>query len=279
MKRIFLPAVLCMLFAVGLAVSAGAQSIPFGSARWEIRASESRVEEHLGRPSLYLKGGIAVVKDAPFTDTIIEFDIACTGERGFMGAVWRLQDFLNYEEFYLRPHQSGNPDANQYQPVFHGMAAWQLYYGPEYSAPVRYVFNEWMHVKIVVSGTYAEFYIQDMDRPALVVSELKRAVKAGQAGLSVGNFAAAHFSNFSVTPMENPARKGTPKPPAVAPAGTVMSWLVSNRIAGKSLEGKYLLTETDKESLSWKKLASPGGSPISPGCRELMGKKTLCSRV
>lgn len=132
------------------------QGVPFNPERWEIRAEESRITEHLGRPSLFLKGGLAAAKESQFTDGVIEFDIAFTGERGFVGAIWRMQDFENYEEFYLRPHQSGQPDANQYQPVFNGLAAWQLYYGEGYAAPVRYDFNQWLHIKIVVSGKNAE---------------------------------------------------------------------------------------------------------------------------
>ena len=31
-------------------------------------------------------------------------------------AIWRVQDAKNYEEFYLRPHQSGNPDATPVHP-------------------------------------------------------------------------------------------------------------------------------------------------------------------
>src|SRR5882757_7629535 len=111
---------LLLLFA---ATSYSQNVVPLGSERWEIHAAESKITDHLGRQSLFLKGGLAVVKDSNLVDGVIEFDIAFTGERGFMGAVWRLQDFQNYEEFYLRPHQSGNPDANQYQPVFHDVAA------------------------------------------------------------------------------------------------------------------------------------------------------------
>ncbi|MCA1557546.1 MAG: hypothetical protein LC731_03280, partial [Acidobacteria bacterium] len=144
--------VLLTLFAV----RANAQVVSFDSGRWEIEARESRVVDYMGRRSLYLKGGVAVVKDSEFTDGTIEFDMAFTGERGFMGAVWRVQDFENYEEFYVRPHQSGNPDANQYQPVFNAMAAWQLYYGDGYGAPVKYDFNQWTHIKIAVSGRQAE---------------------------------------------------------------------------------------------------------------------------
>jgi len=67
-----------------------------------------------------------------------------------MGAIWRMQDEDNYEEFYIRPHLSGMPDANQYNPVYNGVAGWQLYFGKEYSAPVIYHNNTWTHVKIAV---------------------------------------------------------------------------------------------------------------------------------
>jgi hypothetical protein len=254
MSKMSISLTAAFLCALVFAVEARSQIVPFDPARWEIQAAESKVLDHLGRRSLFLKGGVAAVKDSHFTDGIIEFDIACTGERGFMGAVWRMQDFENYEEFYLRPHQSGNPDANQYQPVFNGVSAWQLYYGEGYSAPVKYDFNQWMHVKIVVSGRHAEVYIKDMETPALFVSDLKREVRPGRVGLSVGNFAPAYYSNFSFKATNNPPLKGKAKEPPTAPAGTVMSWMVSNAFEEKSLEGKYQLDESDKQNLSWRRL-------------------------
>jgi len=236
--------------------TAKSQTVPFSPERWEIRAEEGHITDHLGRQSLFLKGGLAMVKDSQFTDGIIEFDIAFTVERGFMGAIWRVQDLENYEEFYLRPHQSGQPDANQYQPVFNGVAAWQLYYGEGYAAPVRYDFNQWLHVKIVVSGKNAEIYIKDMAVPALFVNELKHDTRAGRVGLSAGNFAPAHFSNFSFTMMDHPLLKGKSKLLEPAPSGTVTSWLVSAPFNEKSLEKKYQLTPADKAQLTWKAIAS-----------------------
>ncbi len=240
-----------------LALHARSQTVAFDSGRWEIQAKESRVVSHLGRSSLYLKGGVAAVKDSKFTNGVIEFDLAFTGERGFMGVVWRMQDFENYEEFYLRPHQSGNADANQYQPVFNGQSAWQLYYGESYSAPTRYDYNQWTHVKIVVSGNRAEIYLKDMETPALFVTELKRETKEGRVGLSAGNFAPAYFSNFTVTPVNAaPPLKGAAKEAATAPvpAGMVRSWMVSDAFDRKSLEGKYQLAPADHEKLNWHKL-------------------------
>lgn len=237
-----------------LAVDAQAQAVAFDPERWQIEAKESRFIEHLGRRSLYLKGGVAAVKGSQFTDGIIEFDMAFTEERGFMGAAWRIQDFENYEEFYVRPHQSGNPDANQYQPVFNGVAAWQLYYGEGYGAAVRYDFNQWIHVRVAVSGRQAEVYIKDMTTPALFISELKREVKQGRVGLSAGNFAPGYYSNFSYTPTSNAQLRGKAKAAGAAPAGTVTSWMVSGPLNGKSLEGKYQLTAEDKEKLNWRQL-------------------------
>lgn len=250
-RPIYLAAALLSMLAFAATVY---PQVPFDSDRWEIKAAESRVLEHMGRRSLYLKGGVAAVRNSQFTDGVIEFDISFAEARGFMGAVWRLQDFENYEEFYIRPHQSGNPDANQYQPVFNGVAAWQLYYGEGYGAPVKYDFNQWVHVRIAVSGRRAEIYIKDMSTPALFVSDLKREIKEGRVGLSVGNFAPAYYSNFSFEPMTNVRLKGKPGAVEAPPAGMVTHWMVSGVFEGKSLEGKYQLAAADKERLSWKRL-------------------------
>lgn len=232
------------------------ETVRFDGNQWEIQAKEHKVLDYLGRQSFYLQGGFAAVKDSQFTDGIIEYDVAFSGERGFIGAFWRMQDPDNYEEFYVRPHQSGNPDANQYEPVFNGVAAWQLYYGEGYAAPVKYNFNQWNHIKLVISGKHADVYINDMDVPALFISDQKRETKSGKVGVSVGNFAPGYYSNFNYTSLNDPPLKGKAKEPDPTPAGTVTSWMISNPIDKKTLKNKYQLTETDKQNLTWKKLES-----------------------
>jgi hypothetical protein len=234
--------------------SSAAQPVPFDSGRWRMNAVEARVEEHLGRQSLYLKGGTATIADAPFTNGLIEFDLAFTGERGFMGGVWRVQDPANYEEFYLRPHQSGNPDANQYTPVIHGVSGWQLYHGKRYSVPVAYRRDAWIHVRILFSGGQAEVYIDDMKKPVLFVGELKRGVEPGGVGVSAGNFAPAHFSNFSFTAMDPPPIQGRPGAPETLPAGAIPSWRVSDAFAESGLEGRYSLGREDVAARAWSRL-------------------------
>ena len=101
MKRLC-PCAAALVAAMSLCASASyAQIIPFDTDRWEMNANEARVEDYLGRQSLTLRGGTAWIKDSDFTDGVIEFDIAFSGERGFMGGFWRMQDQRNYEEFYM----------------------------------------------------------------------------------------------------------------------------------------------------------------------------------
>lgn len=213
-----------------------AQPVPFDSERWRWSAGTHRMEDYLGRQSLYLERGIASVADVNFTNGWIEFDMAFSADRGFMGAIWRVHDTKNYEEFYLRPHQSGNPDASQYTPVFHGIEGWQLYHGKRYSVPLVHRFNEWTHVKVVFSGPQAEIYIKDMENPVLFVDGLKRGVEAGSIGVNAGDFAPAHFSNFSFTVADSPPLKGRAGSPAPVLPGTLPAWTVSDAFPASALD-------------------------------------------
>lgn len=227
-----------------------AETVPFTSERWEIDAAESRVVTRMGRESLYLKGGLATLRDVDFLNGTIEFDISATGERGFAGGVWRMQDRTNYEEFYIRPHQSGMPDANQYTPVFNGLAGWQLYHGEGYGTPATYDFNGWIHVKIVVAGRRGEVYI-DSEEPVLAIREMKHGVQPGRIGVVAANFAPAWFSGFTYTPAANPPLKSPAGTPEAPPPGTVLRWKVSNAFSEQDLEGKPVLLDNDRKGLTW----------------------------
>lgn len=248
--------------------------IPFSSDRWEISAQESEIVEYMGRESLYLNGGLAVVADSEFTDGIIQFDVAFDEERGFPGVVWRLQDLENFERFYMRPHQSGNADATQYTPVYNGVSAWQLYSGPGFTMPAVHTFNEWFTVEVVVVGEQAEVYLNDLVTPTLFIPNLKRGMEAGQVGLYVeagfpDPFAPAYFSNFGYITLDDEeplsdALATSAEESAVATDTVeimpIESWLVSNVFTGTQLMNKLVLTDSDKENLTWTELVNePSG--------------------
>ena len=219
---------LVVLGALTGQIAYGQQVIPFTSDQWDINAEISEVKTYKGVESLHMKNGLAILKNTEFLNGIIEFDIAVSDKRGFMGVFWRMQSPGNYEQFYIRPHQSGNVDANQYNPVFNASASWQLYHGEGYGAPVHYKFDDWMHIKVVVAGDRGEVFITDMEKPALVFHSLKRPVKEGRIGLSVANFVPAYFANFKFTPLNSPELTGKAKPKTEFESGTVRAWKVSN---------------------------------------------------
>ena len=227
---------------------------PFDDAAWKIDAEEYEITEYLGQQALKLRGGTALLPNQDVRNCLVEFDIAASIERGFAGLVFRVQDEGNFEHFYIRPHQSGNPDANQYTPVFNGVSGWQLYHGAGYSAPVEYRVDEWMHVKIIFAGSQAKVYI-DADEPVLQISDLKRAEKGGAIGLHSANFSAVHFANFKMTALAD----AYAFPPAalyadVATDGLVTSWQVSDAFDGAMLSGVTKLTAAQKDNRSWSQL-------------------------
>jgi hypothetical protein len=230
-----------------------AEDFPFDSPRWVLEG-DSRVEEYLGQKSLYLFGGTAYLKDVEFIDGIIEFDVAFSEKRGFFGAVFRMQDKGNFEEFYLRAHQSGNPDAIQYTPVYNGMSAWQLYHGPGFGAATTFRFDQWIHVKLVVAGNYAELYLDNGEKPVLVMDDLKRTDKSGKIGLKVNRFAPGHFANFKVTQYEKLILKNKKKVPRQTEPGTVMAWSISESFPETSLDKTLTLTDEHKNNRKWQTL-------------------------
>jgi hypothetical protein len=235
-------------------ISASAQiSVPFTSDEWRFVTNDYVLEEFLGRPSVLLKNNRAFLPKAEFENGIIEYDVAFPQQRAFIAVMFRMADDANGEEFYLRAHQSGNPDANQYTPLFSGLSAWQLYYGEGYGVPIKYTFDTWIHVKLVVSGKYMEVYVNDMENPVLFAA-LKREAKKGYLG--VYNFRGeSHFANFTYTPLDQVALKGSPKAELTPAKGTILQWEVSEPFAEKDLD-PLMSVKNFNPGHDWKKAST-----------------------
>ena len=235
-----------IMFFVALtaAIAAQAKEYPFTGDIWKVSAAESAVVQHLGEQAIKIKGGYAQINDLAMQDGLIEFDIAVSTERGFAGAIFRVQDLANYEHFYIRPHQAGKADANQYTPVFNGVSAWQLYHGERYATPLDYSFDKWMHIRIAYAGDRAEVYL-DSDEPVLLVDDLRRDTASGGIGLGAGNFAPAYFANVEVSPLPDDYRFKPSEVTLARPAaGTVMSWQVSAGIAADDVADAHRTNHT-----------------------------------
>jgi hypothetical protein len=223
-------------FAVAtLAATARAQQ-PFDTSAWNVSAAESRVETYRGRSALLLRDGAAWLRGSRFQNGTIEFDIAFGDALGFPGIAFRAATHDDYELFYLRENLSGQPHATQYTPVLHGVYAWQIYAGTSWEASARWTFDRWMHVKLVVSGTRAELYM-DGDSAVQVIPRLRGPEGAGEVGF-VAVPGAARFANLVVRPEREPPLAGAP--PVVrdsTSASIVRTWRVSTPIAESLMTG------------------------------------------
>ncbi len=216
--------------------------VPF-DARWTLTGERTTIRTDAGRTVLDLETGVAAHRDIRLLDGTIEFDVRLTRRRSFVYVYFRSQSEGEREEFYLRPHKSGLPDALQYAPVWQGRSAWQLHHGSGATAAVPFETDRWTHVRIVIRGRSAALFVDDMARPALLVPRLSREPEAG--GVALGGFLPADvpgtgpiatFANVQVRPghlaYDFPAVTGE-EPPGNDP-GIVREWAVSRAVAAPS---------------------------------------------
>ena len=214
-------------------------AVPF-DGRWVLTGDRTKIRTESGRTVLEVETGVAARRDIKLLDGRIDFDVRLTRRRSFVYVYFRSQSDGEREEFYLRPHKSGLPDALQYAPVWQGRSAWQLHHGSGATAAVPFETDRWTHVRLVIRGRSAALFVDDMTRPALIVPRLSREPQAG--GVALGGFLPADapgtgpiatFANVRVrsghVPSDFPAVSGE-ELPGDAP-GIVREWAVSRAVA------------------------------------------------
>jgi hypothetical protein len=222
--------------------AAAQQTLDFEGRTWLSTAPDATVETFMGREALLLRSGVVYLPDVQFRNGTVEYDVATTGHRSFVGTAFRIRQAprVEYEHFYIRPHQTGRFDATQYTPEINGLAAWQLY--PEYNAPVTVPAGEWIHVRLVIEETRLEAYVGEGSDPTLVVDDLRLEPGPGSVGLT-SNFPQAGtldlyptaYSNVRIVPDDSDPAPGSAPAPAVGDdthPGTITSWALSESRAG-----------------------------------------------
>jgi hypothetical protein len=222
-------------------------SIPPDSPRWELQG-QAKATEYQGRKCLYLDGGAATVKDLELRDGVIDVDVATPASRGFFGIQFRIaSDGNNAEWVYLRQHKSGYPDAMQYTPVLSTGLNWQLYNGPGFTGAIDIPKDVWFHLRLEMVGTQAKLYVKDMDKPALVMNDLKSGVQKGQVALAVLT-GATYFSNFEV--RETPAAPWERHLPQM-PADTLTKWSLSPAFDALARNLEQPLSTSERDHIQW----------------------------
>jgi len=245
----------------GLAISVSAQqeqtlSVQPDSPRWKLEG-EAKPAEYLGRKSLYLNGGGATLNDLEMRDGIIDVDVATPAIRGFFGIQFRVSsDDANGEWIYLRPHKSGLPDAMQYTPVLNTGLNWQIYSGPGFIAAIDIPKNEWFHLRLEVAGARARFYVKDMEKPALVVDDLKSGIQKGRVALAVLT-GATYFSNFE---FRETAPVAWERHYPSTPPGTLIKWSLSPSYDALARDLERALSPAERDAIQWQDVdAEPPG--------------------
>ena len=257
-------------------------TVPFSSSAWNTENAEFMQTTFQGKKGILLNRGVLYLEEVEFLNGVIEVDINFSDRRNFPGVRFRMEDLQNFENFYIRPHQSGNPDANQYNPVFNGTAGWQLYHGKNWSTPIAYTFGQWHHIKIVVSGYVADIYFDDMVKPLLSV-DLLRDPASGSIGISTA-IAPVFFANFKYT-LENGEISYDKHKSNISPS-TVTTWEVSQVLSDSSWLDQYTLNKNFKKSLNWQTHQSEFTGLInlarygkrSPGRNTIIAKLEIDSR-
>jgi hypothetical protein len=206
------------------------------------------------------------LNDFEMRDAVVDVDVATPASRGFFGIQFRIaKDGANAEWVYLRQHKSGLPDALQYTPVLSTGLNWQIYNGPGFTGVADIPRDVWFHLRLEVVGAQAKFYVKDMDKPVLVMNDLKSGIQKGQVALAVLT-GETYFSNFEIRTMPDAAWER--REPAMPP-GTLTKWSVSPSYDALERNLERPLPSSESEAIRWQDVeAEPPGLVIIYRYRE-----------
>jgi len=239
---------------VAQAASTTPLAIPPDSPRWELEG-EAKPADYLGRKCLLLDGGGATLKDLELRDGVVDVDVATPARRGFFGIQFRIAG-NDGEWIYLRQHKSGLPDAMQYTPILKTGLNWQIYNGHGFTGAVDIPRDAWFHLRLELTGAQARLFVKDMDKPALVMDDLKSGIQKGQIALAALT-GETYFSNFEVraTPDTAWQRHQPPMPP-----GTLTRWSISPAYDALARDLEKPLESAEARSMAWRDVeAEPPG--------------------
>ncbi len=215
-----------VIFLLFVQVGNSQHIIPLDTINWKVGSQASYVvENYKGKNSIYLKGGQMEYKGEPFTNGTIEFDLFLKKEQGFPGVLFRIVE-NDAEMIYLRPRLPGQPDANQVAPVTNGITPWQLYFGPKYSFPYDYKYDDWTHVKILVSDNRAQVFLDYSEEPHLSWN-LFHPTREGGINFRAGGRTAMHIADIKIDrtkPLLKNFAPGERKPIE----GVIQEWEISD---------------------------------------------------
>lgn len=174
-----------------------------------------------GRPALRLEGGFALLRDVEAGDALVEIDLGVDSGPAYPGLACRGAGPDSIELLYCQPHTSGQWDALQYDPVFHGSNTWQIFHGPGCQAAANVPAGSWLTLQVELRGGAATALLLGDDAPPLVVPRLAHGKASGRLG--VWTFRPAYFAELRLRELA-PASGPAPRPAPQVPPDLVTEW-------------------------------------------------------
>ncbi|MBZ0278490.1 MAG: DUF1080 domain-containing protein [Anaerolineae bacterium] len=186
-------------------------TIPNHDPRW-ITTAVSRFEQtaYKGLPAVRVSwdyvddplvdGGFVPLSGVTFGDGIIEVDMA---KGPFVGLGFRGQTGGRYELIYFRPTAKANGwKAIQYGNIGNrlGMPRYLVEHAhPHCDGQADLPEDDWFHIRLVVTGSKAEVYLNGQAQPVYTMPALLQPEQRGSIGLWAWD---GYFANFRYTAEE-----------------------------------------------------------------------------
>lgn len=157
-----------------------------------------------------INDGLLWMKDFNFTNGTIEVDIKGKDVRGrsFVGIAFHGLNDSTYDVVYFRPFNFKSPERGTHavQYVSHPEYPWyrlRAEHPETYEKPVSPVPDptDWFHAKIIVDHPNVKVYVDDAEKPSLVVDQLNNR-KEGWLGFWVGYGSDGSFRNLKIVPED-----------------------------------------------------------------------------
>jgi hypothetical protein len=160
---------------------------------------------------------LAIVTATNFRNGTIEVEVAGkpradapADSRGFIGVMFRTRDHgTRGENFYLRPTNGRADDQlrRNHSVQYESMPDFPWHRLRKENPGVYESYADlragaWTTMKIVVSGSKAQLYVNGADQPCLIVNDLKLGDVRGQIALWSHSTTDGYFSNLTISPAE-----------------------------------------------------------------------------
>jgi hypothetical protein len=208
----------CFITSLLLTPALFAQNMkPYGVKSSEIKFDEKNVTKVVADTSIKTFDEPTFVKltDKSFHDGTIEVNVlskfipnAPDWARGFIGVAFRInEDNSKFECIYIRPSNGRvndqirrNHSTQYFSYPDHKFSDFRKTDPEKYESYADMGMNEWIKIKIIVKGEFAQLFINDAKQLCLIVNDLKYgAEQSGAVGLWVGNWTEGYFSDLKIS--------------------------------------------------------------------------------